>query len=288
VEALRAAAVSWRIRDVQGVDGLFAHAEELLAVCEGCDLVVFPECVSLELLTAWPDLTPDRAPGVLADAIAGEIGRFGDIAKRRGVRWVAGTHFFASGEAVQNRAVYAGPDGLVVTDVPKVVMTQFEALEWGLAAGSGLRALPDHRIGVTVCYDCEFPASGRALAESGVLVQCVPAYTETRRGFQRVRWCCQARAVENQIFVLHSSLVGSLGREPVPNAVGTSAVLAPSVEPFPESAVLAETTWNEEGAAIAELDFDALAQARASNDVRNWADRDAGDWTVRPAATCEP
>lgn len=285
---MRVAAVSWRIRPVVGVDGFFAHAEELLAACEGCDLVVFPECVALELLTVWPDLSPSAAPLALADALAGEVGRFGEIARRRGVRWVAGTHFFATPLGVQNRAVYAGPDGQVVTDVPKVVMTQFEAHEWGLVAGRGLRRLPDPRIGVTVCYDCEFPASGRALAESGVLVQCVPAFTETRRGYQRVRWSCQARAIENQLFVLHASLVGSLGREPVPTAVGTSAVLAPSVEPFPESAVLAETEWNEEGAAIADLDFEALAEARNSNDVRNWADRDAGEWTLSLATAWEP
>ena len=285
---MRVAAVSWRIREVTGVAGFFAHAEELLAACEGCELVVLPECVSLELLTAWPDLPPAEAPRILAEAMASEVGRFGEIARRRGVAWVAGTHFFSTPDGIQNRAVYAGQDGQVVTDIPKVVMTQFEAHDWGIVAGGGLRILPDPRIGVTVCYDCEFPASGRALAESGVLVQCVPAFTETRRGFQRVRWSCQARAIENQLFVLHASLVGSLGREPVPNAVGSSAVLAPSVEPFPESAVLAETDWNEEGAAIATLDFEALAGARNSNDVRNWADRDAGDWTLSPATAWEP
>jgi len=136
---------------------------------------------------------------------------------------------------------------------------------------------------VTVCYDCEFPESSRVLAESGMLVQVVPAFTETRHGFGRVRWSCHARAIENQLFVVHASLVGSLGREPVVSAVGSSAVLTPPIEPFPPGAVLAETDFGVEGVALAEIDFATLLKAREGGDVRNWNDRNRGDWTVRPA-----
>ena len=59
--------------------------------------------------------------------------------------------------------------------------------------------------------------------------------------------------------------------------------MAPSVEPFPEQAVLAETPWNEEGAAIADLDFDELLCAREAGDVRNWHDRLKSSW---PLTSC--
>jgi predicted amidohydrolase len=185
-----------------------------------------------------------------------------------------------------NTAIVLNPDGSVTTDVPKVVLTQYETNEWRLIPGQGLRSLPDERVGVTVCYDSEFPESGRSLAESGVCVQCVPAFTETEHGFHRVRASCRARAVENQIFVVHASLFGSLGREPVPNAVGSAAVMAPCSSPFPSNGVLAETPVNAEGVAYAELDFDALALARTAGDVRNWEDRSKGDWSVSGPTFC--
>jgi predicted amidohydrolase len=160
----------------------------------------------------------------------------------------------------------------------KVKLTTYEREVWKIAPGRGLSTLPDQQTSVLICYDSEFPEAGRALAERGVLLFCVPAFTETMHGFHRVRHSCHARAIENQVFVVHSSLVGSLGREPVPNAVGSSAILAPSFEPFPANGVLAETTMNEEEIAVAKLDFNALRKAREEGDVRNWHDRDAEWW----------
>ena len=153
-------------------------------------------------------------------------------------------------------------------------------MEWNLGGASGLRVSSSGQIGVTICYDCEFPESGRALAEAGVLIQCVPAFTETQHGFQRVRWCAQARATENQVMVIHASLVGSLGAEPVLTTYGSSAILTPSIAPFPMSAILAETELNCEGIAKVDVDLDWLATSRSRGDVRNWNDRHVSDWKL--------
>ena len=42
----------------------------------------------------------------------------------------------------------------------------------------------------------------------------VPSCTDDRQGFLRVRYCAQARAIENQMYVIHSSTVGSLPMVP--------------------------------------------------------------------------
>lgn len=110
-----------------------------------------------------------------------------------------------------------------------------------------------------------------------MLFQCVPAWTETMHGFQRVRWACQARAVENQVCVIHSSLVGRVGNE---ESHGSSAIIVPPHLPFPLNTILAETPMDEEGVAIAEVDPADLLKCREMGEVRNWRDRDAGDWTV--------
>ncbi|RYG45024.1 hypothetical protein EON79_13610, partial [bacterium] len=124
--------------------------------------------------------------------------------------------------------------------------------------------------------DLHLPTEGMDVAK----ILAVPSWTETQRGFQRVRWSCQARAVEHQTFVIHASLVGGFGYEPVPDSVGSSAIIAPSVEPFPVEAILAQSPYNEESLIVADLDMAMLDEARLRGEVRNWEDRDRGTWTV--------
>lgn len=272
---MRVAAINWKIRRLSSEDEFFGHLEELVELCAhgGAQLFVFPELVVLELLSLLPDETPHWLAR-FAPAYEAALVR---LATRHGVTIVGGSHFSAEAAGVFNVCAIAHPDGTLKFQ-PKVKLTMYERQEWAVTPGRGLTPLVDGRLGVTVCYDSEFPEAGRFLAERGVLVHCVPAFTETVRGFQRVRWACHARAVENQIFTVHTSLVGDLGREPVPSTHGSSAVIAPSIEPFPESAVLAETPLNEEAIAFADLDFGMLLQAREQGDVRNWNDRSAQDW----------
>ena len=227
---LRAACVAWKLRHVRSDGRYFAHFYDLVSEAhdEGAELVVFPELHVLELLPLARDLEAKDAAKYLvqyAEAVEAWIER---ISNSSGMIIVGGSHFKESPEGIKNVSAIAVP-GEKLRFAEKNNLTPYEKEPWQLARGSGLARLP-HEIGVTVCYDCEFPESGRALAESGAKVQCVPSWTETQRGFQRVRWSCLARAVENQVYVLHSSLLGDLEVEPVPATYGSSAIIAPSVE----------------------------------------------------------
>lgn len=273
---MRFGAVNWKIRPCGHESDFLDHAFELLdlAASKSCEWVVFPELLTLELLGMAPesersDILKWIQPGILEPIF--------DRARHHGITLVAGSTFVQTERGTENVSIVRNPLKQESRQ-SKIVLTQFEIDDWSLTPGSGLQATTDERVGVTICYDSEFPESGRKLANAGVLVQCVPAFTETEHGFWRVRHCCQARAVENQVYVIHASLVGSLGSEPVPEAVGSSAILAPSVDPFPATGVLAETPWNVEEIAVADLDFEKLDWARNHGDVRNFQDRNRGDW----------
>lgn len=279
---IQAAAVAWKIRSIKSDSEFFAHYYDLIDEAHeaGAQLVVFPELNVLELLQLEPDLAEHKAARYLvqfANAVEEWLTR---ISSSSGMTIVGGSYFKEVGEDILNVTAIADPTrGLSIG--AKNNLTAYERDMWRLEPGKGLAKSHDPRVGATICYDSEFPEAARALAEEGVMVQCVPAFTETRRGFQRVRWCCHARAVENQNFVIHSSLVGSLGREPVPQTYGTSAILCPSIEPFPENAILAETTLGEEGVVSAELDLNLLESVRERGEVRNWNDRYQGEWQLR-------
>ena len=280
--SLKVGAGAWKIRKCRSDGDFFGHLHDFVSAAhyQELDVLVLPEHFVLELLGIEPDLAEHKVAEYLvqyADALDEWLVR---ISGSSGLTIVGGSHFRRreSGR-IGNACTTASPDGRLIVNW-KNKLTEYERRVWKLEAGTGLKRLQDFRLAPLICYDAEFPEACRNLTEEGVELLLVPAFTETVRGFQRVRWSCQARAVENQIYVAHASLVGALGREPAPTAYGTSAILSPSIEPFPESAVLAETQLNEEGIAVAELDFSELTEARENGDVRNWRDRWPSDWTV--------
>lgn len=267
---------------MRGDSAYFGHLHDLVSAAhdQGAEAIVLPELHVLELLHLEREVSERNAAKYLVQygkAIEEWIDRISDLS---GMIIVGGTHFTETPEGIKNVCATGIPGGGTII-AEKNNLTAYEKDVWNILSGKGLVRLPNG-MGVTVCYDSEFPEAGRALAEEGMLVQCVPSWTETQRGFQRVRWSCLARAVENTAFVVHASLVGDLGREPVPASYGSAAIIAPSVEPFPMGAILAETPLNEEGVIVADLDFEQLEQARTLGEVRNWQDRHSGTWTVRP------
>ena len=277
---MRVAAVSWAIREVRSFAEYLAHLDHLIALAcrEQAQLVVLPESIDLERCSLRPDLAKHEIPQYLAEGVHKVFHQIESLAYEHKITLVGGTHLRHDGEKYVNSAIIATPDGVTFQD--KNVLTQWELNEWEIDHGAGLSLTPGSSLGVTVCYDVEFPGSVRALAEAGCKVIAVPAFNEVQRGFHRVRWTCHARTVECQVYVIHAALVGSLGREPVPTSYGSSAVLCPSVLPMPESGILAETPLNAEGVAIADIDLSLIEVARNSDDVRNWHDRDRGLWQV--------
>lgn len=275
-------AFAWQVQAIDHVDAFWERLRRpfLLAEREGADLLVLPESVVLELSSVFPSLQGPDLIAALAEFEQDFVRHVRHLSQEHRLSVVAGSHFSMNDGAIQNVAFITASEE--ETTQPKNAMTQFESAEWGVSGASELRLfrVEGHVAATLICYDSEFPEAGRSACEAGALLLVVPAYTETRRGFQRVRWSCQARAVENQVFVVHASLLGGLGREPMPSTYGSSAILCPSVTPFPEAAILAETTLNEEGLAVADLDFAMLRASREQDDVRNWHDRRASTWTV--------
>jgi len=274
------AVAAWKLRRIRGDSQYFGHLHDLIsqAYDEGAEIIVLPELHVMELLPLAGEIKEEFAARYLvqyADALESWLAR---IAASSGLTIVGGSHFRQVQDRIQNVCAVATPAGEIY-HAAKNKLTAYEREVWRLEGGFGLRRFRPG-VGVTVCYDSEFPESGRTLAEAGTWVQCIPAWTETRYGFQRVRWSAQARAVENQVFAVHASLVGDLGAEPVPSSYGSSAILTPSMPPFPESAVLAETPLNEEGVVMATLDLEALHTVRQGGEVRNWQDRSGATWSL--------
>src|SRR5690606_37233546 len=102
-------------------------------------------------------------------------------------------------------------DGSIYTQ-EKLHPTPNERFWWNVQGGTGLSAIKTDcgPIGVLICYDCEFPEAARHLVDQGAKILFVPFCTDTREGYNRVRYCAAARAVENQVYVAMAGNVGNL------------------------------------------------------------------------------
>lgn len=278
-EVIRAAAVNWEIAPVTGWGDFEQRFLDVVAHAEA-ELVVLPEYTYFELLTR-ADIPEDKVLAELLPLADDYTALAQRAAHTYGCTIVAGSIFQSRPEGITNATPIVTPDGKMHWQ-PKVRLTQYEKDMWHLAPGTGLET-GLNPIGVTICYDVEFPEATRLLAEHGTLILCVPSWTETSQSALRVRWSAQGRAVENQQFVIHSTLRGQLGREPLPFTHGTSAIIAPPVDPF------VEPILNESGPGMsyarADLDLTRLLQARQGDDVRNWADRHPLVWEVLPPSS---
>jgi len=169
----------------------------------------------------------------------------------------------------------------------KLHMTRFESEEWKVSPGTRLRVFETDlgTIAVTVCYDVEFPELARAAARCGAFLLVVPSCTDERQGYLRVRYCAQARAIENQMYVVQASTVGSLPMVPAVSLnYGQAAIMTPSDFSFSRDGILAEGTPNQESMVIGELNLVTIRESRENGTVLPLRDSRA---TAEVAATME-
>ncbi len=125
-----------------------------------------------------------------------------------------------------------------------------------------------------ICYDSEFPELARRLTDEGARILFTPFCTDSRQGYLRVRYCCQARAIENQLYVVTSGCTGNLPNvENMDINYAQSAILTPCDFPFAREGIAAEINENVEAVVMADLDLTDLSWARAQGTVRNLRDR---------------
>ncbi len=248
------------------------------------DFVLFPELFTMQLLSIKNEQVP---PDIAIKHMTKYAERIKDMFIRLAVKYnvniIGGSHPTVVDKRVKNVAFIALRDGTLHTQ-EKIHPTPDEKYWWNIQGGNQVKAIETDcgPIGVLVCYDSEFPELTRHLVNQGIRFLFVPFLTDNRQGYCRVRFCCQARAVENQIYVAMAGNVGNLPR--VANMdiqYSQSAIFTPCDFPFPPDGIAAETTPNVEMVTIADLRTDILLEARANGAVRNLKDRRHDLYTVQ-------
>jgi predicted amidohydrolase/predicted N-acetyltransferase YhbS len=239
-------------------------------------LLLFPEFVTTQLYSTFTrGIALLDAVEQLA-ALAPRIDRlFRDVAMHHKLYLVGGTTPVRTDKGMRNVAHLYTPSGGTYTQ-EKLHITPAEREYWGITPGDGIKVFETAigRLAIVVCYDIEFPELVRMLVEHGVDIILNPFATDERKSYLRVRYCAQARAVENMVYVVMSGNVGGLSHSPSMSInFGQAAICTPSDFAFPMNGIAAEGIVNTQTVVIADLDLGALDIQRQSASVRPLLDR---------------
>ncbi|TVX99720.1 carbon-nitrogen hydrolase family protein [Cohnella terricola] len=283
---LTIATTQYGLTDITSEEQFWAGITEKVrdAAEQGAGMIVFPEYMTAHLLSLMPPMLHDEACHEL-DRMTDEYVRFFKVlSKETGVAILAGTHICkssvekvgASAKFYVNRAFLFFPDGRIETQ-DKVHLTPEEQIRWPLSPGDSLNVFDTvwGKMAILTCYDIEFPELARAAALRGVEMILCPSYTDSSHGYHRVRYCCQARAVENQLFVALSGLVGALSEErpQVDAGFSQAGLFAPCDLPFQPDGIVQAGDANIDMTVLAEADFHMLRENRAQGAVAPFYDR---------------
>ncbi|MFJ9374997.1 carbon-nitrogen family hydrolase [Streptomyces sp. NPDC101455] len=246
---MRASLLQIAVEEGESVESRRGRVASLVREQAGADLVVLPELWTTGAFAyerfaeeAEPLEGPTYEAMAKAASDAGVWLHAGSIPER-----TASDGGSAAGDGpLYNTSLVFSPSGELAAAYRKIHRFGFDKGEAVLmAAGSELTTvrLPETVMGLATCYDLRFPELFRGLVDAGAETLVLPAGWPERR---RSHWTllAQARAVENQSFVLACGTAGT--HAGVPQA-GHSIV----VDPWGE--VLAEAGAGEE---ILTVDFD--------------------------------
>lgn len=276
---MRVSCVQYQVRSVNNFQDFAEQVEYFVETASDyrSDLVVFPEFFSVQLLSQkglkkLPSLEGISALADMEDEFMKLMSR---LAKEYGLYIVAGSHPMKRGDKIYNMCPLVAPDGTYELQ-PKIHITPSEKRYWGISGGSSLKVYQTAkaRIGILICYDSEFPEAARYLADQGAEVLIVPYCTDDRQAYLRVRYCSQARAIENQVYVVTSGIIGNLPSVPAMDIhYGQAAVFSPSDFEFARDGIQAQADGNVEMLLVTDLDIGDLYRSRASGSVTPRLDR---------------
>jgi predicted amidohydrolase/GNAT superfamily N-acetyltransferase len=278
-EWVRVATVQFQQRAIGSFEEFISNIEYFVDVVSDykSDFVVFPELFTLQLLAFEKrKLTPAESIEALTEFTPRFVAAMREMAIGYNINIIGGSHPTRTDDGdIQNVAYVFLRDGSVY-EQEKIHPTPNERRWWNIQGGEHVNAIETDcgPIGVLICYDCEFPELARRLADEGAQILFVPFCTDNRQGYLRVRYCAQARAIENQCYVVMSGNVGNLPNvENMDIQYAQSCILTPCDFPFARDGIAADTSENVETVAVADLDLSDLAWARAQGTVRNLRDR---------------
>ena len=275
--SVRLGLVQWQMRTYNNIDDVFEQVEFFVDAVSDykADFVLFPEYFNAPLMAKFNHLGESQAIRQLAQYTNEMRKRFISLAISYNINIITGSMPQLRGDDLYNVGFLCRRDGTFET-YEKIHVTPDEAKSWGLSGGRTIKTFDTDcaKIGILICYDVEYPELPRIMADQGMQILFVPFLTDMQNGYSRVRICAQARAIENECYVVIAGSVGNLPRvHNMDIQYAQSGVFTPCDFAFPTDGKCAEATPNTEMILVSDVDLDLLNELHTYGCVRNLKDR---------------
>jgi predicted amidohydrolase/ribosomal protein S18 acetylase RimI-like enzyme len=241
------------------------------------------ELFTMQLLSFAESARPGIAVRKLSEFTPQYLDLFGKLAIKFDINIIGGSLFSVEENHLYNIAYLFHRNGGIDKQY-KLHITPDERRWWGVEPGNVIEVFDTDRgkVSIQICYDIEFPEVSRIAADQGAQIIFVPYNTDERYGYLRVRYCAQARCIENHVYVAIAGTVGNLPFvENMDVQYAQSGIFSPSDLPFSRDAIIAESTPNIETVIVDDIDLELLKRHRQSGTVLNWHDRRNDLYEVR-------
>lgn len=274
---VRVCVVQYQMREIKHFREFARQVEYFVDVASDykSDFVLFPELFTMQLLSFVKAKRPGLAVRKLAEFTPEYLDLFSKLAIKYDINIVGGTLFTLEEGHLYNVSYLFKRNGGIGKQY-KLHVTPNEKRWWGVSPGNTIEVFETDKgkISIQICYDIEFPEVSRIAVERGAHIIFVPFCTDDRYGYLRVRYCAQARCIENHVYVAIAGTVGNLPSvENMDVQYAQSGIYTPSDVPFSRDAIAAECTPNVEMIIVEDLDVELLKRSRQTGSVLNWNDR---------------
>ena len=274
---VRLGLVQWQMRPYKNINELMQQAEYFVDTLSAykSDFALFPEFFNAPLMAEYNHLSEADAIRKLAEYTAPIIQEFSKLSISYNINIITGSMPEVVDDNLYNVGYFCKRNGSV-DRYEKIHVTPDEQKIWGMKGGHKLQTFDTDcgKIGILICYDVEFPELSRLLVDEGMDILFVPFLTDTQNGYSRVRYCAQARAIENECYVAIAGCVGNLPKvHNMDIQYAQSMVFSPCDFAFPTTGIKSEATTNTEMILISDVDLDLLRELHNFGTVQNLKDR---------------
>lgn len=255
---VQVSAIQFPLQEKVSSEQFLKKVEHYIDQSLDCDLVVFPELFSTEIIqidenSSYHNQLRDHAINFTPEYITWLQVQ----AQSKKINILGGTVPRIVEEKIYNTAVLVLNSGEILLQ-DKLYLTPDEK-SWHLTPGTTLNIF-DTKIGklvINICFDSEIPEISNLLVSEQPEIILIPSWTSTLSGLNRVEWSARARAVEHYAYVVKTGTVpGNSMTEPF----GQAAIISPQETGFPTDII--HGPINRPSIVKGELDLSLLRSMR--------------------------
>lgn len=284
-QMVRLGLVQWQMRLFRNFNALAEQVEYFVDAVSDykSDFILFPSMFNAPLMAEFNHLGEANAVRELAKYTEPLLHKFIELAMAYNVNIITGSMPIVEEGHLMNVTYLCRRDG-TWDSCYKVHPMPSEVSAWGMVGGNRLKYFDTDagRIAILIDYDVCFPEIARWYARKQCQLLFVPFLADTQNAYHRIRISAQARAIENEAYVVIAGCVGNLPKvNNMDIQYAQSAIFTPSDFAFPTNGVRAEATPNSEMTVIADVDLELLMELHAFGSVQMLNDRRSDLYEVR-------